>query len=159
MFSFWSIEGQRHFGINFQVTIHFPALWLAKIHCLWRDSHWPVTIAFYFLLFFYTVMNLKWIFVKFCWLLFVNTWKFILKQLVVSGSVTTSLYSLRLRLSKYRFVNTSPPATNSWFAHDVISCHWAPSWLTLQITSAVYSEALVSIYYFIVSFSVLWMIL
>ena len=25
----------------------------------------------------------------------------------------------------------------SWFAHDVILCHWAPSWLTLQITSAV----------------------
>ena len=44
---------------------------------------------------------------------------------------------------------------NSWFAHDVISCHWAPSWLTLQITSAVYSEVLVSVYYFIVSFSVL----
>ena len=43
----------------------------------------------------------------------------------------------------------------SWFAHDVISCHWAPSWLTLQITSAVCSEVLVSIYYFIVSFSVL----
>ena len=43
----------------------------------------------------------------------------------------------------------------SWFAHDVISCHWAPSWLTLQITSAVYSEVLASIYYFIVSFGVL----
>ena len=43
----------------------------------------------------------------------------------------------------------------SWFAHDVISCHWAPSWLTLQITSAVCSEVLVSIYYLIVSFSVL----
>ena len=43
----------------------------------------------------------------------------------------------------------------SWFAHDVISCHWAPSWLTLQITSAVYSEVLASICYFIVSFSVL----
>ena len=78
-----------------------------------------------------------------------------LKRLVVSGSVITSLYSLCLRLSKYRFVNTSPSATNSWFAHDVISCDWAPSWLTLQITSAVYSEILVSIYYFIVSFSVL----
>ena len=39
----------------------------------------------------------------------------------------------------------------SWFAHDVISCHWASSWLTLQITSAVYSEVLVSIYYFIVN--------
>ena len=45
--------------------------------------------------------------------------------------------------------------TYSWFAHDVISCHWAPSWLTLQITSAVYSEVLVSIYNFIVGFSVL----
>ena len=44
---------------------------------------------------------------------------------------------------------------NSWFAHDVISCHWAPSWLSLQITSAVCSEVLVSIYYLIVSFSVL----
>ena len=43
----------------------------------------------------------------------------------------------------------------SWFAHDVISCHWAPSWLTLQITSAVCSEVLASICYFIVSFSVL----
>ena len=38
------------------------------------------------------------------------------------------------------------------FAHDVISCDWAPSWLTLQITSAVYSEVLVSIYYFIDDF-------
>ena len=45
--------------------------------------------------------------------------------------------------------------TNSWFAYDVISCHLAPSWLTLQITSAVYSEVLASIYYLIVSFSVL----
>ena len=44
---------------------------------------------------------------------------------------------------------------NSWFANDVISCHWAPSWLTLPITSAVYSEVLVSIYNFIVGFSVL----
>ena len=33
-------------------------------------------------------------------IVFVNTWKFILKQLVASGSVITSLYSLRLRLSE-----------------------------------------------------------
>ena len=42
----------------------------------------------------------------------VNTWKFILKQLVASGSVTTSLYSLRLRLREYKLVITSPSATN-----------------------------------------------
>ena len=35
---------------------------------------------------------------KFCRLLFVNTWKFILKRLVASGSVITSLYSLSLGL-------------------------------------------------------------
>ena len=52
-------------------------------------------------------------------------------------------------------VSIKAGALYSWFAHDVILCHWAPSWLTLQITSAVYSEILVSIYYFIVSFSVL----
>ena len=39
----------------------------------------------------------------------------------------------------------------SSFAHDVISSHWAPSWLILQITLAVYSEIVVSIYYFAVS--------
>ena len=50
---------------------------------------------------------------------------------------------------------TRDDGSYSWFAHDVISCHWAPSWLTLQITSAVCSEVLVSIYYLIVSFSVL----
>jgi hypothetical protein len=35
----------------------------------------------------------------------------ILKQLVASGSVITSLYSLRLRVSEYRLVITSPSAT------------------------------------------------
>ena len=39
------------FSINFQVTIDFPAFWLVKIHCLWSDSHWPVTIAFCLLAF------------------------------------------------------------------------------------------------------------
>ena len=34
------------FSINFQVTIDFLALWLVKIHCLWSDSHWPVTLTF-----------------------------------------------------------------------------------------------------------------
>ena len=43
---------------------------------------------------------------------FVNTWKFILKQLVAPRSVITSLYSLRLLLSEYRLVITSPSATN-----------------------------------------------
>ena len=43
------------------------------------------------------------------------------------------------------------------FAHDVILSHWAPSWLILQITLAVYSETVMSIYYFIVNLSVLWM--
>ena len=43
----------------------------------------------------------------------------------------------------------------SSFAHDVILSHWAPSWLILQITLAVYSEIVVSIYYFIVSLSLL----
>ena len=47
----------------------------------------------------------------------------------------------------------------SSFAHDVISSHWAPCWLTLQITSADYSEIVVSIYNFIVSLSVLWMLI
>ena len=42
---------------------------------------------------------------------FVNTWKFILKQLVASGSVITSVHSFRFRLSEYRLV-TSPSATN-----------------------------------------------
>ena len=42
---------------------------------------------------------------------FVNTWKFILKQLVALGSVITSQYSVRLRLSEYRLVITSPSAT------------------------------------------------
>ena len=46
---------------------------------------------------------------------FVNTWKFIVKQLVASGSVITSLYSLRLRASEYRLVITSPSATNCFF--------------------------------------------
>jgi hypothetical protein len=64
-----------------------------------------------FIVKFYKV-NLKWIFIKLCGLLFVSTWKFILKQLVASGSVITSLYSLRLRLSEYRLVITSPSATN-----------------------------------------------
>ena len=40
---------------------------------------------------FYTAIILKLIFM-FSWLLYVNTWKFILKQLVASGSVITSLY-------------------------------------------------------------------
>ena len=40
------------------------------------------------------------------------------------------------------------------FAHDVISSHWAPSWLIFQITLVVYIETVVSIYYFIVSLSV-----
>ena len=31
------------------------------------------------------------------------------------------------------------------FAHDVISCHWAPSWLILQITLVIYSEVVASI--------------
>jgi hypothetical protein len=35
------------FSINFQVTIDFSAFWLVKIHCLWSDSHWSVTIAFF----------------------------------------------------------------------------------------------------------------
>ena len=35
-----------------------------------------------------------------------------LKQLVASGSVITSLYSLRLRLGEYRLVITSPLVTN-----------------------------------------------
>ena len=35
-----------------------------------------------------------------------------LKQLVASDSVITSLYSLRLRLSEYRLVITLPSATN-----------------------------------------------
>ena len=48
---------------------------------------------------------------------------------------------------------------NSSFGHDVILSHWAPSWLTLQITLAVYSEIVLSIYYFIVSLSVLWMLI
>ena len=43
----------------------------------------------------------------------------------------------------------------SSFAHDVILSHWAPSWLILQITLAVNSEIVVSIWYFIVSLSVL----
>ena len=47
----------------------------------------------------------------------------------------------------------------SSFAHDVILSHWAPSWLILQITLAVYSEIVVSVYYFIVSLSVLWMLM
>jgi hypothetical protein len=51
-------------------------------------------------------------FYKVVWIIFVNTWKFILKQLVASGSVITSLYSLRLRLSEYMLVITSPSATN-----------------------------------------------
>ena len=44
---------------------------------------------------------MKWFFTKLCWLLLVKTWKFILKQLIASGSVVTSLYSLRLGLSEY----------------------------------------------------------
>ena len=51
-------------------------------------------------------------FYKVVLIFFVNTWKFILKQLVVSGSVITSLCSLRLRLSEYKLVITSPSATN-----------------------------------------------
>ena len=53
-------------------------------------------------------------FYKVVLIFFVNTWKFMLKQLVASGSVITSLhiYSLRLRLSEYRLVITSPSATN-----------------------------------------------
>ena len=43
---------------------------------------------------------------------FLNTWKFILKQLVASDLVITSLYSLRLRLNEYWLVITSPSATN-----------------------------------------------
>ena len=46
----------------------------------------------------------------------------------------------------------------SSFAHDVISIRWAPSWLILQITLAVYREIVESIYYFIVNSSVLWML-
>jgi hypothetical protein len=42
---------------------------------------------------------------------FFNT-EIILKQLVASGSVMTSLYSIRLRLSEYRLVINSPSATN-----------------------------------------------
>ena len=45
--------------------------------------------------------------------------------------------------------------TYSSFAYDVISSHWTPSWLTLQITLAVYSEIVVSIYCFVVSLRVL----
>ena len=74
--------GTYTFSINFQMTIDFSAFWLVKIHC-----HWSVTIAF---LSFFIVMNLKWNFFKLCWLLFVNIWKFILKQLVALGSVITS---------------------------------------------------------------------
>ena len=33
----------------------------------------------------------------------------------------------------------------SLFAHDVISCHWTPSWLVVQIHFADYSEAIVSL--------------
>ena len=50
-------------------------------------------------------------------------------------------------------------SSNSSFAHDVILSHWAPSWLILQITLAVYSETVVSIYYFIVRLNVLWMLI
>ena len=48
---------------------------------------------------------------------------------------------------------------NSSLALDVILSHWAPSWLILQITLAVYSETVGSIYYFIVNFSVLSMLI
>ena len=48
---------------------------------------------------------------------------------------------------------------NSSFAHDVILSDWAPSWLILQITLAIYSETVASVYYFIVSLSVLWMLI
>ena len=48
---------------------------------------------------------------------------------------------------------------NYSFAHDVILSHWAPSWLILQITLAVYRETVVSIYYFIVSLRVLWILI
>ena len=47
----------------------------------------------------------------------------------------------------------------SWFAHDVISSFWAPSWLILQITLAVYSEIVGSISYFMVNWSVLWILI
>ena len=48
---------------------------------------------------------------------------------------------------------------NSWFAYDVISSHWTSSWLILKSTLAVYNEIVVSIYSFIVSLSLLWMLI
>ena len=51
---------------------------------------------------------------------FFNT-EIILKQLVASGSVITSLYLLRFRLSEYRLVITSPSATTvvNWMTVDL----------------------------------------
>ena len=43
----------------------------------------------------------------------------------------------------------------SSFAYHVISSHWVPSWLILQITLAVYSEIVVLGCLFIVCLSVL----
>ena len=58
-----------------------------------------------------------------------------------------------------REIESLKPMVKTSFAHDVISSHWRPSWLILQITLAVYSEILVSIFYFIISLSVLWMLI
>ena len=48
---------------------------------------------------------------------------------------------------------TIDDSSYSSFAHNMISSHWAPSSLLLQITLAGYSEPSVTIYYFIVSLS------
>ena len=47
----------------------------------------------------------------------------------------------------------------SLFANDVISSHSTPSWFILQITLVVCSKKVLSFYYFIVSLSVLLMLI
>ena len=65
---------------------------------------------------------------------------------------------LKLLASNRMFTSLLLIFSVSILRNDAMSSHWAQSWFIPQITLAVYSEIVVSIYYFIVSLSVLCML-
>ena len=106
----------RYFTVQTSRSVNNPLLFERKLASSQRDAEPGTYVNKLFCSEnkqkeFLQIFFLKWIFIK-CWFFFVNTWKFILKQLVASGPVITSLYSLRLRLSEYRLVITSTSVTN-----------------------------------------------
>ena len=70
--------------------------------------------------------------------------------ILVSGRLTCFFVEVKLKIIV--FIRTKATRNNSSFAHAVMSYHWTPSWLMLHITLEVYSEIVVSIYSFAVSF-------